>query len=171
MANVEPQIPERVQDGLDDTLLGRGDRAVDDYEQIDVGVEAQMTPAVTSDRDQREPMARRLVGGLVNVADDAVDPVGIAGGRRQPGVRLPRLGPQLVTRGGEDLGERRFGRRRGRGCGTMCGHECGHGLAAGRYQDALGCQGTSGFRGIQYPTLKPKKPIGWYLSPPWSASR
>src|SRR5262245_41145691 len=59
----EMQIPERVEQTANEPFVGRSDRAVHEHEQVDVGVQTEMAPAVTAERDERNrPLRSRRLG-------------------------------------------------------------------------------------------------------------
>ena len=61
VADRQAQVPQRMQERLDELLFGRPDRAVEHDEQIEVGVEAEHPPAVAAERANGE---RRRLRGL-----------------------------------------------------------------------------------------------------------
>ena len=54
MADHEPEIPQRVEDAAEELLLGRVDRPIEQHEEIEIGVEAEMAPSVTADGDDAD---------------------------------------------------------------------------------------------------------------------
>ena len=103
--DLEPQIPQRVQQALDEALLGPADRPAEQHEQIDVGVEKLGFAPVTADGVYGERSLRVRAGILDELADDAIDTLGVAGERRaaafSPLGGVDQLGPRLVERGRE----------------------------------------------------------------------
>ena len=103
--DLEPQIPQRMQQALDEALFGAADRAAEQHEQIDVGVEKLGFAPVTADRVDGERSPRMRAGILDELADDAVDTLGVARERLaaafSPLCGVDELGPCLVERGRE----------------------------------------------------------------------
>ena len=54
MTDIEAEVPERVQQRLDETFLGGGDRAPEQDQQVDVRVKTQVPSAIPADRQQRD---------------------------------------------------------------------------------------------------------------------
>ncbi len=110
MPDLESQVPEHVEDRLDD-LLGPGRALVGEQEQqVDVGERRQLAAAVAADRDQRQALAlgrvrdreQRRLGGVEEDADHLVHQVG---GCRSAG-RTALLGVEAPGDLGAALGQR-----------------------------------------------------------------
>jgi hypothetical protein len=77
MPDDDAEIPQRMEQAPEKPLLRRIDRAAEQDQQIDVGVEAQMAAAVAAER-QHEDWRRRLAGLREDLPKESVDPIGIA---------------------------------------------------------------------------------------------
>ena len=81
-------------------LFGRADRAAEQHEQVDVGVQAEVPPAVAAEREH----GHRSLGDLglrEQLPQQRVDAVGIALESRAAARAPGDVGPQLVARGGD----------------------------------------------------------------------
>ena len=95
------EVPERLQQRLGESLLGRADGALEDDEQVDVGMQAEQAPSVSPDRaddDRRTRVARGVAG---QIPDDLVELRRVAALCRAPAPALARRGRQLGARGVE----------------------------------------------------------------------
>ena len=81
MSEHELQIPERLQQIAHEPLIVGIDRAVEQHQEVDVRVQAEMTPAVAPERDHADGVVRgrRVPDDLI---DDRVDAIGVAFDRR-----------------------------------------------------------------------------------------
>ncbi len=78
-----PDIPERMQERAKEAFLGRADAAVEEHQQIDVGVQAQVAAAVAAERDDRDRTCRSA--GLGEEApQQRVDAVGVRSSAARP---------------------------------------------------------------------------------------
>ena len=89
MADLQPQVPEAVEDALDQALAPGGLLVGGEEEQVDVGEGRHLGPAVAADGDDRDPLGRGRVRQRVQplrgeVEGEGDDPVG------QPGVVVDR---------------------------------------------------------------------------------
>ena len=100
--DLEPQIPQRMQQRLDEALLGTADGRAEHHEQIDVGMEELGFAAVPADRADGERRLRVRARAVDELADDAVDALGVAGESRAPSFAalggVDQLAPRLVER-------------------------------------------------------------------------
>ena len=122
--HLEAQVPERVQQPFDETLLGGVDRAAKQDQQVDVRVETEVTPAIPADRHQCG-RGLGLGGGLrVDPRQQGIDPgsEGLCRGRTTP--RQLDFGAVFVVRCSKSLGEGALTGRRS--VGVLGGHR--HGL-------------------------------------------
>jgi hypothetical protein len=105
MADREVRIPQRMQDGADALLLVGSDLAVEQKKDVDVGVEAELTPTVAAERDdQAGRRAGRRVGE--KALKELVDAIRKAAKRRPPALAARSRGRQFLSRA-FDGGERR----------------------------------------------------------------
>ena len=107
------EVPQRVQEAVDEALLRGADAAAEEQQQIDVGVQAEMAAAVAAERDDgHRPVVRARVGE--QLADQRVDAIGVAlEGAAAAGAARDRRA-QLLPRGVERCLQRRAGRIRPR---------------------------------------------------------
>jgi hypothetical protein len=77
MADCQSQIPERLQQRIGELLLRPRQPAVEDDEQIDVGVEAERAAPVAANRANRPWRVAAGAGG--NLPDEIVHLLGVAG--------------------------------------------------------------------------------------------
>ena len=76
MADRQSEIPERRQEGAEERLVRRADRALEEDEQIDVRIETELPPPVSAEGVH----AGRLRGGAgvhEELLDDGVDAMGV----------------------------------------------------------------------------------------------
>ncbi len=59
MADDDAEIPERVQEPAEELLLVRADAAAEQHEQVDVGLQTEMPPAVAAERQHGDLRVRR----------------------------------------------------------------------------------------------------------------
>ncbi len=99
MADRQPEIPQRIQEGVQEALVRRPDRAGEEHQQIDVRVQAQLAAAVAAEREDRHRLRRRrrrrrtAAGrarpcGASTAAAPGVRPRRARWPRRAPGARL-----------------------------------------------------------------------------------
>ena len=69
LADLEPEIPQEIEQVFDDLLGVRRLLVGQQEQQIDVGIGRQLAAAIAADRDERHPFARGRVG-------ERIDPVG-----------------------------------------------------------------------------------------------
>ncbi len=118
VAHFEAQIPQEIQDFLDDLLAPRGDLVGQQEEQIDVRRGRQLAAPVAAHRGDGEVLARRGVGFRVQPAAD------VRAQRGQQGVHeVAGLAHDARARGGLRLEARA---------------DCGAAIAHGRLQDLQG---------------------------------
>ncbi len=82
MADLEAQIPERMEQRLDEAFFGTAERSTEDDEQVDVRMEELRLAAVAADREHRQGRARLAARAIDELTDDAVDTLGVAPQRR-----------------------------------------------------------------------------------------
>ena len=91
-----------MQQALDEALLGPADGPAEQHEQIDVGVEKLGLAPVTADGVHGERSLRVRARTLDELADDAVDTLGVPGKRHAPAFSalggVDQLRPRLVKR-------------------------------------------------------------------------
>ena len=97
VADDDAEVPERVQESAQEPLLGRPDASAEQHEQIDVGMQAEMPPAVSAERDHRHRPLRHA-GVAVKLPQQFVDAVGMALERRAAAGAARDLRAQLVAR-------------------------------------------------------------------------
>ncbi len=73
MADLEAQIPERMEHRLDEAFFGTAERSTEDDEQVDVRMEELRLAAVAADREHRQGRARLAARAIDELTDDAVD--------------------------------------------------------------------------------------------------
>ena len=98
VADGETQVPERVEHRFDDPLFGRADGAVEDEEQIDVGVQAQRPAAIAAERRDRKGRDRRSLRRVDDVANQIVNAPRIPGHGQVPALAGPDLCAVLTAR-------------------------------------------------------------------------
>jgi hypothetical protein len=81
MPHLESQIPQRVQQRLDEALFSAPDRRATQHQEIDVGVEELGFATVSADGKDRERRLRVDTRAVDEFADDAVDALRMAGQR------------------------------------------------------------------------------------------
>ena len=118
VADVEAEVPQGVQQGLGQPLLGGGDPVVEQDQQIDVRMQAEVAAAVASDGGQRDGGGRGAGPGAGVGEDPAQQPVHrgrvLVGGQPAPaGLAHVRL--VTVAGGAERVGGGRILRGRGAG--------------------------------------------------------
>ena len=126
VADVEAEVPQRVQDGLGQSLLGRRDPAVEEDQEIDVRVQAEVTAAVAADRHQGGGGGRGAGAGGgpdQGFLQQAVHRGGVRVRGEPSPVRLPGVRRVTVARRAEGVG--RGLSFRGRGAGGSAGHRFG----------------------------------------------
>ncbi len=62
LADLEPEIPQQIEQQLDDLLGVRRLLVGQQKQQVDVGIGRQLAAAIAADRDQGQPLARGRVG-------------------------------------------------------------------------------------------------------------
>ena len=72
MADLEAEVPQVIEHRLDHLFAPGGGLAGGNEGNIDVRMRRHLAAAVTADRDQREPFARRAIGRRVDVLDHVV---------------------------------------------------------------------------------------------------
>ena len=102
-----------MQEGAQERFLRQANRAAEQDQQIDVGVETEMTAAVSAERQHGHRRLRRRRLGE-QLAQEDVGAIRIALERRASTGAAGDIGPQLVPRGAE---RRRQGAARGTGLG------------------------------------------------------
>ena len=93
VADRQPQVPQAIEDRLDHLLRPAGGLAGQQEGEVHIRLRRHLGPAIAADRRQREPLARRAVGGGLEPGDgggveqahDSVGEVGGAGRRLMPG--------------------------------------------------------------------------------------
>ena len=68
MPDLEPEIPQQVEQVLDHLLGMRRLLVGQQEQQIDVGKGRQLAAAIAADRDDRQPFARGRVGERIDLA-------------------------------------------------------------------------------------------------------
>ena len=104
LADGEAQIPERLQEGIDETLFGGADLSIEDDQQVDVGVQAQQSAAVSTDGADGHGRARRRDRRHGELAHERVDAAGVPRQYGPAAAAVPRLRGVLLARGGENRG-------------------------------------------------------------------
>ena len=98
MADGQAEIPERLQDRVDETFFRRANRLLEEEQQIDVGMERQRPAAVAADRADRQRGAGVFARQLRELLHDGVDLTGVPGLHVAPGASLPRRCNVLLPR-------------------------------------------------------------------------
>src|SRR5262249_38388583 len=97
VADREACVPQRVQDGAHEMLLGRADLAVEQEEDVDVGVQAQLTTAVAAERDDQAG-GRAAHSISEERLEETVDAIGKLAQRRASALAARRGRRQLRSR-------------------------------------------------------------------------
>ena len=98
MADLQPEVPERVEHRFDDLLAPAGLLAGHDEADVDVGMRRHLAAAIAADREQQQPLAGGRVGARVEPLDGEgeqrlqhrVGQVGAGVGRLQPARGMDR---------------------------------------------------------------------------------
>jgi hypothetical protein len=96
VADDETGIPQGVQDKAEEPFLGGTEMAAEEHQQVDVGVKAQLPPAVAADGDH----GHRLFGagrGGQELAEQRIEAFGVAGERGTPAVAEKDVVAQLAA--------------------------------------------------------------------------
>ena len=59
MPKRQSEVPQRIQEGVQEALVVGADRAGEEHQEIDVGVEAQLTASVATEREDRHSVRSR----------------------------------------------------------------------------------------------------------------
>ena len=94
----QPEIPQRLDYGLDVGLFGARQRALEQQKQIDVRVQAQRAAPVPADRAERHGHGGLLARGRGNGAHHVVHALRVALDRLDPAASQPGRGGVLVPR-------------------------------------------------------------------------
>ena len=78
VADREADVPQRLQQRVDEALLRRRDRLLDDDQQIDIRMQTRRPPAVAAKRADDERRAGVLARRFRQLLDDRVDLRGVA---------------------------------------------------------------------------------------------
>ncbi len=81
VADGQAEVPERMEDGLEDALLAAADRAAEDQQQVDVRMQRQGPPAVAAERRDRHRHRRLGQRRADEIPDQVVEAIGEAGVR------------------------------------------------------------------------------------------
>ena len=87
MADLQPQIPQQIEDRFDDLLNPRGDLVGHQEQQIDIGGRRQLAPPIAADGDGADALRLGRVGGRVDALGGDVE------GKPQQLVDQEGLGP------------------------------------------------------------------------------
>ena len=98
LSDGQPEIPQRLDDGLDVGLFGARQRALEQQKQIDVRVQAQRAAPVPADRAERDGHGGLLARGRGNGAHHVVHALRVALDRLDPAASQPGRGGVLVPR-------------------------------------------------------------------------
>ena len=108
LADGQPEVPERLEQGADEALVARPHRILEQDQQVDVGVEAERAPAVaakSADRHGGAGMDARRFGKLLH---QRIHAAGESGLHVPPGAPMPGGGHVFLTSVGEHRARRRF---------------------------------------------------------------
>jgi hypothetical protein len=105
VADREPRVPHRVQDRADPFFLRLADLAVEEQQDVEVGMQAELTPAIAAERDD-EARVRRWRRGVEQPLQELVDRFGKAPQRRSAALAARGRGRQRLPRAFH-IGERR----------------------------------------------------------------
>ncbi len=91
MADLETEVPEEIEHRLDHLLAARHHLVRNQEQEIEIRKGRQLAAPVSADRDQRQGLARRGIGGGIEVvadivikcADNAIDEMAPLAGRLQ----------------------------------------------------------------------------------------
>ena len=93
----QPQIPERLEERADEALLARRHRILEEDQQVDVGVEAERSPAVPAERANRHGRAGVRPRGFRELLHQRVDAARVAGLHVAPAAPVPRRGDVFLS--------------------------------------------------------------------------
>ena len=99
VADHDADVPERVQERPQEPLLGGADAPAEQHEQIDVGMEAEMTAPVAAEREDDHALGRRAV--RKQLPQHRVDAIRIALERAPSTGAAPDVGRQFRARRGQ----------------------------------------------------------------------
>ena len=77
MADDHAEVPQRVEEAAEELLFVGADAAAEEHEQVDVGLQTQMPPAVATERQHRDLRVRRRDVGE-QLPQHRIDAIGIA---------------------------------------------------------------------------------------------
>src|SRR2546422_4923594 len=97
VAEDEPEIPQRIEKAADEPLLLCADRAVEEHQDVDVRVKAEMPTSVSAEREDRDA-ARGPRRRLEELLQQRVDAVGVALDSAPPARAATRVLYQLPAR-------------------------------------------------------------------------
>src|SRR5262249_17827462 len=106
VADDEAEIPERMQNRAQRLLFVDTQMAAEKDQEVDVGMEAELTASVAADGDDGDRLLRARRGGK-HLPDHRVEAVGEARERRAAAVSAQDVVAQLTPRFGELGGKRR----------------------------------------------------------------
>ena len=101
VTHFEPEVPKRMEDRTDEFLFRCADLTVEDYQQVDVRMQAEVSAAVPADGNQGARRAGDALGSAINAAQDVVDARGITVEAVDAGACLPGPCLQLLACGVE----------------------------------------------------------------------
>ncbi len=117
-------VPQRVQERAEEGLFGRADGAAEENQQIDVGVQTEVPPAIAAEREH----GHRSLGGWrfgEQLPQQHVGAIGIPLEHGTAARPSGDVGPQFVARGGDR-------RREVPASGAGLGYETVHACASAR---------------------------------------